>query len=138
MKLYEQPSHQLTEVEQEQAALLVEAGLLVKGDDGLFLTLPVITQTCKAAIYDALRSAVQPLADKYEGPIARLGEEKLLPHLRPNLLEEFVHWAMSGAFFTIDLVMDFGIHQAKTLAIPEDYSRSAAGLCLYVDRSFSK
>ena len=37
---------------------------------------------------------------------------------------------MAGYFFPIGYVLHWAMYEGKTLAIPEDYSKSAAGLYL--------
>ena len=66
--------------------------------------------------------------------LSEIGEKYLLPHVREDLLEEYVHWAMMDSFSALLYVLYYGMYDAKTLAIPEDYSKSAAGLCLYIKK----
>lgn len=130
MKLFENPATPLAAVEQEQAAHFAANGLLERAESGFRPTLPVIEASVRRKIQDILSEAVTGLTLKYTAKAAETGERILLPHVRKDLLEEFVHWGMSGAFFPLPNVLYYGMEEAKTLALPEDYGHSAAALCL--------
>ncbi|NLY98262.1 MAG: hypothetical protein GX082_12715 [Clostridiaceae bacterium] len=55
----------------------------------------------------------------------------MLPHIREDLFEEYVNFILSISFSSINRVFYYGMYEGKTPAIPEDYNRSAAGICLY-------
>ena len=134
MKIYDNASTELTPIEEEQAANLISDGLISKKDGKLYLNMPVMTYECVKEIESILRKAVEHLADKYVDKLSEIGEKYLLPHVREDLLEEYVHWAMMDSFSALLYVLYYGMYDAKTLAIPEDYSKSAAGLCLYIKK----
>ncbi|MBE6612603.1 MAG: sigma-70 family RNA polymerase sigma factor [Ruminococcaceae bacterium] len=130
MKLAKSPDAALTKVEEELAAGLIADGFAVKRDGGVHLTLPVMSYTVKSQIGEIFRRRIGSLAMKYTPAVSDLGDRMLLPHIRPDLHEEYVNWVMKMAFSPLGFVMHYGMH-TPTLAIPEDYSRSAAGTAIY-------
>ena len=54
----------------------------------------------------------------------------LLGHIRADLREEYVNWVMRQAFYPIGYIMRWGM-DTGALAIPADYSSSAAGCAIY-------
>jgi hypothetical protein len=132
MKIYDDPAAELTLTEEEQVANLILNGLAAKKDGKLYLNMPVMTYDCKSKIEAILKKAVLDLTKKYVKELSELGEKYLRPHIREDMLEEYVHWIMSAVFYPLHYVMYYGMEGAKTLAIPEDYEKSAAGLCLYI------
>ena len=134
MKIYDNASVELTATEQEQAAILISDGLISKKDGKLYLNMPVMTRECKNKMHEILRKAVEHLVDKYVTKISEVSEKHLLPYTRDDLLVEYVHYAMSLAFYPVSQVFYYGMYGEKTLAIPEDYSKSAAGLCLCITK----
>ena len=83
------------------------------------------------AIEDILAAPLYPLAIKYLESVSELSDRILLPHIRGDLLEEYVNWIMEKGFCPLGYVFYYGMHEGKTLAIPEDYNASAAGIALY-------
>lgn len=131
MKLYDDPARNLTPVQEEQAAQLVRLGYLRRDNSSLNLTMPVMTWEQQKKIESILAISTHPLAIKYVEAVSELSDQMLLPHIREDLLEEYVNWVMNGCFFPVGNVMYYGMHEGKTLAIPEDYGSSAAGIVLY-------
>ncbi len=80
---------------------------------------------CKEKIAEILSKAVQPLSEKYVDLVSELGDRMLLPYIRKDLLEEYVHWIMQGNFYPISYVLYYGMYDGKTLEIPEDYAATA-------------
>jgi len=134
MKLYTNPSVSLTPVEEEQAAFLISKGYLMKKDNRYYLTLPVMSYECKEKIHEILGKAVQPLAEKYIDSVSDLGDRMLLPIIRKDLIEEYVHWIMQGNFWALPFVLYYGMYEGKTLEIPKDYSQSAAATAIYFSK----
>ena len=130
MKLWKSPAATLTEVEQSQAADLIANGFAEKRGGGIYLTLPVMHRNVKKACEEILREAVRPLASEWAGEIGACGDRMLLGHIRADLREEYVNWVMRQAFYPIGYIMRWGMDTGM-LAIPADYSSSAAGCAIY-------
>jgi RNA polymerase sigma factor (sigma-70 family) len=131
MKLFNNPYAALTDVEQEQAAKLIEKGYLQKKGTGLFLTMPVIEYKIKKEMESIFERVTVDMSKKYVQSVTKLGDRILLPHIREDLFEEYVNFILSISFSSINRVFYYGMYEGKTPAIPEDYNRSAAGICLY-------
>jgi len=134
MKIYDDPAAKLTAVEEEQAANLIADGLVSKKDGKLYLNMPVMTWECNKKINAILEKHMEHLIDKYVDKLSELGEKYLLPLVREDLMEEFAHCGMRTAFYPLNYVFYYGMYAAKTLAIPDDYTKSAAGLCIYITK----
>ncbi len=131
MKIFENPNVTLDEHEQMQTAELIEKGYAEKRGEGIYLTMPVMTVDARDEICVYLGKALTPLAEKYTKLLSALCDRMILPHVREDLLSEYANRYMSNAFFTVNFAFYYGMHEGKTLAIPEDYNRSAAGTVLY-------
>ena len=93
--------------------------------------MPVIPWKIKEEIEACLSMELKPMAEKYM-PIHRSAADKwLLPHVRKDLMEEYVHWVMLGTFYVIESLMYYAWHDAGLLDIPKDFSSSADGICIY-------
>ncbi len=132
MRLYEDPQLALSPVQEEQAAVLIQKGYLQRTDGGLFLTMPVMGQTVKSEMERILGDALHREAVRYAEKVGELSDRMLLPHVRKDLLEDYVNWVMEGNFFPIGYILYDAMYGSKTLAIPADYDASAAGTCLYI------
>jgi hypothetical protein len=131
MKLFNNPYAALTDVEQEQAAKLIEKGYLQKKGTGLFLTMPVIEYKIKKEMESIFERVTVDMSKKYVQSVTKLGDRILLPHIREDLFEEYFNFILSISFSSINRVFYYGMYEGKTPAIPEDYNRSATGICLY-------
>ena len=60
MRLFDNPKLQLSVVDEEKAVYLINEGYLTKNNDGLFLTMPVMTHKCPKDIEDILRKNTEP------------------------------------------------------------------------------
>ena len=60
------------------------------------------------------------------------GDTHVLPHVRPDLLEEYVHYVMDLCFSCINELFWYGIHEGHDLEIPADYTTSAVAMALYI------
>ena len=134
MELYENPAMELVGIEEEQVAAFIANKLVVKRDGGYYLNVPVMTFEIKKKIEQIICDKLSPMADEYVEAIAKLGEKHYLPHVREDLMEEYVHWVMEMAFMPMGSLMYYGIYEAQTLAIPADFEKSAAGLCMYIQK----
>ncbi len=130
-RVFDDPALLMTPLEEEQAAALISKGYLEKRGGGLYLTMPVMTFDCQRRIQELLSAAVAPLAGRYAESVGSLGEKMLLPAVRPDLIEEFVHWVMLCAFCPVGNIFYYGMHSGA-LDLPDDYAASSAGICLYI------
>jgi len=133
MRIYDDPSCTLTETEKEKVASLVEKGYLQKNDTGYLLTMPVFTFESWREIEKRILQKLEKLAEKYMNTMRQLADRLLLPHIRKDMMEEYVHLIMESAFYAVDFVFTYAIDN-ETLAIPADYLSSAAGICLIVQK----
>lgn len=133
MRIYDDPSCTLTETEKEKVASLVEKGYLQKNDTGYLLTMPVFTFESWREIEKRILQKLEKLAEKYMNTMRQLADRLLLPHIRKDMMEEYVHLIMESAFYAVDFVFTYAIDN-ETLTIPADYLSSAAGICLIVQK----
>jgi len=132
MRLYDNPQKDLTPTEEETVSFWLSKGFLQKTEDGLFPGMPVMTWDCRRKIESCLKDALKPTAEKYMPPLRKTADKWLLPHVRKDLMEEYVHWVMLEAFFHAESVLYYGMYDRKTLAIPEDFNATAAGICIFI------
>ena len=131
MRIFDDPQLLLTPIEEETVSFWVSKGYMQKKENGMFPAMPVIPWKIKEKIEACLSMELKPLAEKYM-PILRSAADKwLLPHVRKDLMEEYVHWVMLGTFYVIESLMYYAWHDAGLLDIPQDCSSSAAGICIY-------
>ena len=121
---------ELNEVEDEQAAYLISKGAIVKDGEKLVVMIPFITRECEGKITAGCEDLLQPLVEKYTDKISRMADEIILPYIRDDLMEEYAHWILSGFFWPQPYVYHWALNEGKTLAVPDDYSKSAAGVYL--------
>ncbi len=131
MKIFENSDVALDEHEQMQAAELMEKGCLEKRGEGLYLTMPVMHYKVYGQIVLYLKEALAPLAEKYTKLLIELTDKIILPHVRGDLMSDYANRYMQGTFFALNSVLYYAMYEGKTLAIPEDYNRSAAATVLY-------
>ena len=133
LRLAENPDLHLNEYEKTMAAALIEHGILKKQDDSLTVMIPIISDiTAFGKIEQIIDRVISPLVPDYCDAIANGAENALLPHTRPDLLEELVHWEMRMMFQPTGYLFGYAIDDAKTVQIPEDYFHSPAGLWIRV------
>jgi len=130
MRIFGDPGMRLTPNEEEIAAGLIRVGFLERRESGLYPALPIMERGVREKIHEILRTAVAPIALRYAAAVGECAERILLPVTRADLLEEFVHWIVSGAFFPIGYLFRYGMDTPGVLEIPEDYSASAAGFAV--------
>ena len=121
---------ELNEIEKEQAAYFISKGVIIKDGDKLKVNIPVMTYECDDKIRLWLSDLLQPIVDKYVDDVCAAADKIIRPLIREDLLEEYAHWILGGYFFPLPYVFYWAMYEGKTLAIPEDYSASAAGLYL--------
>jgi RNA polymerase sigma-70 factor (ECF subfamily) len=132
MRLYRDPHIELNEFEREKAANLVSKGLLFPRDGGLFLNVPILSVSDKGNIVLQFSEALDRLSSELVAPLVRVSDENLLPHIRPELMEEYINGVMSVSFFCVSELFWYAFHEGNDLEIPEDYEQSAAGMALYL------
>ena len=123
----------LTETEKETAAFWMEKGYLQKTDAGYLLTMPVFSLESWKNLEKIILQKLDTLAEKYMNTMKHLADRLLLPHIRKDMMEEYVHLIMRSAFYAVDFVFTYAIDN-KALAIPAEYMSSAAGICLIVQK----
>lgn len=131
MRIFDHPQTALTGTEEETVSFWISKGYVQRTDDGIFPTMPVMTWKCKGQIEAILAEAVKPLSEKYMPFLRAAADKWLLPHVRNDLMEEYVHWVMLGTFHRLESILYYAMFDGKTLAMPEDYTSSAAGICIY-------
>lgn len=133
LRIYEDPGCMLTETEKETAAFWMEKGYLQKTDAGYLLTMPVFSLESWKNLEKIILQKLDTLAEKYMNTMKHLADRLLLPHIRKDMMEEYVHLIMRSAFYAVDFVFTYAIDN-KALAIPAEYMSSAAGICLIVQK----
>lgn len=132
MRIYDDPHMTLTANEQEQAAHLVSKGFLVSRDGGLYLNVPVLTDLAMGKIETLFADALREISCEMVADLVKTADENLLPHVRPDLMEEYVNYVMLLTFDCISELFWYGFNEGHDLEIPEDFSTSAAGVAVYL------
>ena len=132
MRLWEDPRAELTPNEQETAAHLIWAGFLVNRDGGIHLNVPVMTWDDTWRLDELYAAALDGIAAEVVNDLIRVGDTHMLPHVRPDLLEEYVHYIMTLCFSCINELFWYGVNEGHDLEIPADYETSAAGMAIYI------
>ena len=132
MRLWEDPHTELTPNEQETAAHLIQKGFLITCDGGIRLNVPVLNWEDTFKLNDIYAKALDGIAAEVVGQLIRVGDTYMLPHIRPDLLEEYVHYVMVLCFSCINELFWYGVNEGHDLEIPADYEASAAGMALYI------
>ncbi len=125
------PRKELTVFEEEQVAKMLGHGLLRKENDGFTVQLPIFSRGIYNQITTMIRDAVQDLAYEYADLVGEAVEKELLPYVRRDQMSNFIHWDMRMFFQQLDSLFYYGWD--SILAQPEDYSISAAGLCVITE-----
>ena len=132
MRLWEDPRAELTPNEQETAAHLIQNGFLVSRDGGIYLNVPVMTWDDTWKLDELYVTALDGIAAEVVNDLIKVGDTHMLPHVRPDLLEEYVHYIMTLCFSCINELFWYGVNEGHDLEIPADYETSAAGMALYI------
>ncbi len=128
--LSENPSMELNVNEQEQAAVFIEHGLVKKTENGLKVLIPIMSNDVYAKITEIIRKNIKPLAEEYGKEAGGVFVDTLLPYVRKDLISNFLYWDVGTRMQEIPALFYYGIEEGKTLKLPQDYSRSAAGLLI--------
>ena len=132
MRLWEDPRAELTSNEQETAAHLIQNGFLVSRDGGIYLNVPVMTWDDTWKLDELYATALDGIAAEVVNDLIKVGDTYMLPHVRPDLLEEYVHYIMTLCFSCINELFWYGVNEGRDLEIPADYETSAAGMAVYI------
>ena len=132
MRLWEDPHTVLTPNEQETAAHLIQNGFLVSRDGGIYLNVPVMTWDDTWKLDELYATALDGIAAEVVNDLIKVGDTYMLPHVRPDLLEEYVHYIMTLCFSCINELFWYGVNEGHDLEIPADYETSAAAMALYI------
>ena len=132
MRLWEDPHTVLTPNEQETAAHLIQNGFLVSRDGGIYLNVPVMTWDDTWKLDELYATALDGIAAEVVNDLIKVGDTYMLPHVRPDLLEEYVHYIMTLCFSCINELFWYGVNEGRDLEIPADYTTSAAAMALYI------
>ena len=132
MRLWEDPRAELTPNEQETAAHLIQNGFLVSRDGGIHLNVPVMTWDDTWKLDELYATALDGIAAEVVNDLIKVGDTYMLPHVRPDLLEEYVHYIMTLCFSCINELFWYGVNEVHDLEIPADYETSAAAMALYI------
>lgn len=132
MRLWEDPRSELTPNEQETAAHLIQNGFLVSRDGGIYLNVPVMTWDDTWKLDELYATALDGIAAEVVNDLIKVGDTHMLPHVRPDLLEEYVHYIMTLCFSCINELFWYGVNEGHDLEIPADYETSAAGMAVYI------
>ncbi len=132
MRLWEDPHAELTPNEQETSAHLIQKGFLVSRDGGIYLNVPVMTWDNTWKLDELYATALDGIAAEVVNDLIKVGDTYMLPHVRPDLLEEYVHYIMTLCFSCINELFWYGVNEGHDLEIPADYETSAAGMALYI------
>jgi hypothetical protein len=131
MKIFDNSEYQPDEYEREFAANFISQNILKNKGGKLYLNMPVFTEAQQKELRRVLAAELEDIAEEYAAKAAEICDRILLPLTREDLLEEYAHWIMWGAF----AVIPYLFYKNEYLQIPEDYNASAAGLCLYLGGS---
>ena len=132
MRLWEDPHAELTPNEQETSAHLIQKGFLVSRDGGIYLNVPVMTWDNTWKLDELYATALDGIAAEVVNDLIKVGDTHMLPHVRPDLLEEYVHYIMTLCFSCINELFWYGVNEGRDLEIPADYETSAAAMALYI------
>lgn len=130
MRICDTPALPLTATEAEMAAELIKDGYLEKRDDALYPTMPIFTRDQERDLLRLMTTLTEAIAARYADEAARLVEQYLLPATRKDLLEEFAHWIMSGAFFPVGNLFAYAWDKPELLEQPDAPAHSSLGICI--------
>lgn len=135
MRIFDDPHIELTPNEEEIAANLISLDYIHKKDGGLYLAMPVMTGQQLGEVKAIVNREMSQLYVKYYEQVVDAGNKIVLPHIRKDMTEEFVHWLMPGFFSPVNWMLYYGLYSDEhPLDIPDDYSKSSKGICIYVTK----
>lgn len=132
MRIYGDPHLSLTDHEKEQAAHLISKGFLMSRDSGLYLNIPVLNDPAVDKIEALFANALREISREMVADLVKTADENLLPHVRPDLMEEYVNYVMLLTFDCVSELFWYAFNEGHDLEIPKDYSSSAAGIAIYL------
>lgn len=132
MRIYDDPHLPLSDNEKEQAAHLISKGFLVSRDGGLYLNVPVLNDPAVDKIDALFANALREISCEMVADLVKTADENLLPHVRTDLMEEYVNYVMLLTFDCISELFYYAMNEGHDLEIPKDYSTSAAGIAVYL------
>ena len=132
MKIYDNPYISLTETQKESVSNLINLGYVQLKDNGLYLTFPVMNETVRDEIKKILSQNISLITEQYADKLEKMGEKHYRKHIRNDLVEEYVHWILYSVFSPVNRLFYYGLNESGSLKIPSDYSKSAAGICIYI------
>lgn len=132
LDLAKYPQKELTEHEQAMAAQFIKNGVIEKISGGLKVMLPIFSEKTRRRIVTIVSNALKDVADEFQKVVSEKVERVLLPYVRKDQLSNFYYWDMMQFFSPINYLFYYGMNESQSLAIPKDYSRSAAGLYVAV------
>lgn len=130
IKLSRYPDVTLTPYEEEMAAIFISNGLLTKTDTGYHVEIPIIPNKVWKEMYKLIETTVAPLAVSYEKAVTKTLENTLLPYVRKDLMEDFIHWNMQILLQPTGQVFYYALHEEKVLTTSDFWDNFAAGLWL--------
>lgn len=133
MRIWDNSETELSENEKEKVSHLINKGIVTNKEGRLYLNIPVIK--CRGGaetVVSLLEPCLEDIAEQCADAIVRVTDKYLLPYVREDLLEEYVNFTVPCAFYCVGELLWYGMYGGKTLAIPEDYEASAAGMALYI------
>lgn len=128
IKLSKNPDASLTPYEEEMAADFISKGLLSKTDTGYHVEIPIVPNKVWKEMIELIGTTVAPLAESYEKTVTKALDNTLLPYVRKDLMEDFVHWNMQMLLQPTGQVFHYALHEKKILITPDSWDSSAAGL----------
>lgn len=128
LDLAENKTKPLNNYEEEMVSELIKNGLVEKMGNRLKVLLPIFKRDVFEKIRDIVKEAVADYAYEFSDIVAGKVETLLLPYVRKDLMSNFIYWDMKMFFQPITYLFYYGMYESDSLAIPENYERSAAGL----------
>ena len=133
LHLARNPVKPLTKYEEEQAADFIQKGILTKTDKGMKVNLPIMSRTVADKIKALINEVMRPIAEEYSVLVSEKVEKLLLPHVRKDLMSNFIHWDMRIFLQPTSELFYYGLNDSDYLEKPDDYTRSAAALWIITD-----
>ena len=126
LSLSEHPKKNLSVHEEAMVANFLKHGLLKKENDTLIVQLPIFKLEIYREICNLISTEIKTIAEEYTDKVSTGIEKILLPYVRKDLLSNFIYWDMNILFQQMGSLFYYGWD--KSLAQPDDYSKSSAGL----------
>lgn len=76
---------------------------------------------------------MRPIAEEYSALVSEKVEKQLLPHVRKDLMSNFIHWDMRTFLQPTSELFYYGLNDSDYLEKPDDYTRSAAALWIITE-----